>query len=102
MFLVHVFVHVMPDVVDDFKRATMANARASVLEPGIARFDVLQDANDPNQFVLVEVYRTEDDIASHKETEHYQRWKQAVADMMAEPRTKKIYYNIFPDEAGWD
>ncbi len=102
MYIVHVFVHVKADALEDFKRATLANARASVQEPGIARFDVLQDQDDPNRFVLVEVYRTGNDPASHKETEHYKRWKKAVTDMMAEPRTKAVYHNIFPDEAGWD
>lgn len=102
MYIVHVFVHVNPDAIDDFKRATMTNAKESVQEPGIARFDVLQDADDPHRFVLVEVYRTKDDPASHKETDHYKRWKKAVEDMMAEPRTKKIYHNIFPDETRWD
>jgi (4S)-4-hydroxy-5-phosphonooxypentane-2,3-dione isomerase len=98
MYIVHVFVHVKPDAVDDFKKATLVNAKASVLEPGIARFDVLQDSSNPNRFVLVEVYRTEDDPARHKETDHYKRWNKAVADMMAEPRTKHVYQNIYPDD----
>ncbi len=102
MYIVHVFVDVEPGCIDAFKEASLANATASVQEPGIARFDVLQDPDAPEKFVLVEVYRTKDDPASHKETEHYQKWKASVADMMAAPRTKKIYTNIFPDEKGWD
>ena len=102
MVVVHVFVEVKPDSVEAFKAATLANAQASVLEPGIARFDVLQEADQPTCFTLVEVYRTKDDTARHKETEHYQTWKTTVAEMMAAPRSKKIYENIFPDEEGWD
>ncbi len=102
MYIVHVFVTVKPDRIQDFKEATLANARASVQEAGIARFDVLQEADDPCHFLLVEVYRTTDDPARHKETAHYNQWKEGVADMMASPRTKKVYDNVFPDENGWD
>jgi quinol monooxygenase YgiN len=101
MFIVHVFVHVKPDQVEVFKAATVENARHSVQEPGIARFDVIQQQDDPTRFVLVEVYRTPDDPAKHKETAHYQKWRDAVADMMAEPRSSIKYTNIFPDEEGW-
>jgi quinol monooxygenase YgiN len=102
MFIVHVFVHVKPQNVEDFKAASMQNARESVKEPGVARFDVIQQKDEPTRFVLVEVYRTSDDPARHKETAHYQKWRDAVADMMAEPRTAVKYTNIFPDEQGWD
>lgn len=102
MYIVHVFVKVKPDKIEDFRAATLTNANASINEPGIARFDVLQEADDPCQFLLVEVYRTKEDSARHKETEHYNHWKENVVDMMAVPRTKKIYNNIFPDEKGWD
>jgi quinol monooxygenase YgiN len=102
MFIVHVFVHVKPDQVEAFQAATLENARNSVQEPGIARFDVIQQKDDPARFLLVEVYRTGDDPAKHKETSHYQKWRDAVADMMAEPRTSIKYTNIFPDEQGWD
>ncbi len=101
MFIVHVFVHVKPECVADFKAASQENARNSVREPGIARFDVLQQSDDPTRFVLVEVYRTPDDPAKHKETAHYQVWRDAVAAMMAEPRTSIKYANVFPDDAGW-
>jgi quinol monooxygenase YgiN len=102
MFIVHVFVHVKPEFVEAFKAATLENARNSVQEPGIARFDVVQQLDDPNRFVLVEVYRTEDDPAAHKETGHYKTWRATVADMMAEPRSSVKYRNIFPDAQGWD
>ena len=102
MFIVHVFVHVKPDQVEAFRATTLENARKSMQEPGIARFDVLQQQNDSTRFVLVEVYRTSDDPARHKETTHYQKWRDTVADMMAEPRTSVKYTNVFPPEAGWD
>jgi quinol monooxygenase YgiN len=101
MLIVHVFVHVKPEFVDAFKAATIENAGNSVQEPGIARFDVLQQADDPTRFVLVEVYRTADAPAAHKATAHYARWRDAVADMMAEPRSSIKYGNVFPNEAGW-
>lgn len=101
MYIVHVFVHVKPDQVEAFKAATIANARGSVQEPGIARFDVIQQADDPARFVLVEVYRKPEDAASHKETAHYQTWRDTVTDMMAEPRTRIEFANVFPDDAGW-
>ena len=101
MFIVHVFVHVKPDQVEAFQAATRQNARNSIQEPGIARFDVIQQQDDPTRFVLVEVYHTSDDPARHKETTHYQKWRDTVADMMAEPRTSVKYTNVFPPEAGW-
>jgi quinol monooxygenase YgiN len=101
MFIVHVHVHVKPESVEAFKKASLENARHSVREPGIARFDVVQQRDDPSRFVLVEVYRTPDDPARHKETAHYQAWRDAVADMMVEPRHSVKYTNVFPDEAGW-
>jgi quinol monooxygenase YgiN len=102
MLVVHVFVHVKPESVEAFKAASMENARNSVQEPGIARFDVIQQEDDPTRFVLVEVYRTADDPARHKETAHYAAWRDTVAGMMAEPRSAVKYRNIFPDENGWD
>ncbi len=101
MFIVHVFVHVKSDKVEEFQSASMENASNSVKEPGIARFDVIQQQDDPSRFVLVEVYRTADDPAHHKETPHYQKWRDTVEDMMAEPRRAIKYQNIFPDENGW-
>jgi len=101
MFIVHVFIQVKPEKMDEFIAATLENARESVKEPGILRFDVLQNREDKNQFVLVEVYRTKDDTASHKQTAHYQTWNETVANMMAVPRTKQIFDNVYPGEDGW-
>jgi (4S)-4-hydroxy-5-phosphonooxypentane-2,3-dione isomerase len=101
MFVVHVFVHVKPDGTDAFKVASLNNARNSVQEPGVARFDVIQQQDDPSRFVLVEVYRTSDDAGLHKETDHYKEWRDAVADLMAEPRSSIKYDNVFPDDGGW-
>ena len=101
MLVVHVHVHVKPESVAAFKEATLENARNSVQEPGIARFDVIQQKDDPTRFVLVEVYRTNDDPGEHKKTAHYQTWRDTVADMMAEPRSSVKYDNVFPDDEGW-
>ncbi len=101
MLIVHVHVHVLPEHIEDFRLATINNARNSVKEPGIARFDVLQHSADLSRFVLVEVYRTTDAPARHKETAHYQKWRDAVAGMMAEPRSSVKYHNVFPDDSGW-
>jgi autoinducer 2-degrading protein len=101
MFIVHVHVHVKPEFVDAFREATLENARNSVQEAGIARFDVIQQLDDPARFVLVEVYRTAEDPARHKETAHYQKWRDTVAEMMAEPRHSVKYANVFPDDVGW-
>lgn len=101
MLIVHVFVHVREDRVEAFKAASLENAGNSVREPGIARFDVVQQVDDPTRFVLVEVYRTPEDPARHKETAHYRTWRDAVEEMMAEPRTSIRYTNVFPDENGW-
>jgi quinol monooxygenase YgiN len=101
MLIVHVHIHVKPESVQAFRQATMENARNSVKEPGIARFDVIQQADDPTRFVLVEVYRTPEAPAQHKETTHYQAWRDIVVPMMAEPRTSVRYTNIFPDDQEW-
>lgn len=101
MYIVHVFVEVKPACIEAFKQATLENAKASVQEPGIARFDVIQEETNPESFVLVEVYRTKADPARHKETSHYQCWRDTVEEMVAGTRTKKIYTNIFPDDEGW-
>jgi autoinducer 2-degrading protein len=101
MLIVHVHVHVKPDYVDAFREASIENARNSVLEPGIARFDVIQQSDDPSRFILVEVYRTAEAPAQHKETAHYAVWRDTVADMMAEPRTSVKFQNLFPADEGW-
>src|SRR3954469_22250780 len=101
MLIVHVHVRVNPEHVDAFKAATLANAHASVREPGIAAFEVVQQLDDATRFVLVEVYRTAAAPAAHKETAHYALWRDTVAPMMAEPRTSVKFSNVFPDDAGW-
>jgi len=101
MLIIHVFVHVKPDSINAFKEVTLENAQNSICEPGIARFDVIQQTVDPSQFVLVEAYRTPDAPAAHKETAHYQAWRDAVAPMMAEPRTSVKYTEVFPPAQEW-
>lgn len=101
MLIVHVHVQVKPECVEEFRSASLENARHSVQEAGIARFDVVEQADDPTRFVLVEVYRTDEAPAKHKETPHYAKWRDAVAGMMAGPRRSVKYRNLFPDEAGW-
>jgi len=101
MLIVHVHIHVKAGAVDAFRAATIENASQSVKEAGIARFDFLQQADDPTRFVLVEVYRNADAPARHKETAHYAKWRDTVADMRAEPRTSVKFSNVFPGEEGW-
>ncbi len=101
MLIVHVHAHVKPEHVEAFKAATAENARNSVQEPGIARFDVIQQKDDPTRFVLVEVYRTVEATERHKQTAHYLTWRDTVAPMMAEPRTRVEYTNIYPPDQGW-
>jgi quinol monooxygenase YgiN len=101
MLVVHVHTRVKPEAVEAFKQATRENARHSVKEPGIARFDVMQQEDDPTRFVLVEVYRSADAPAAHKITGHYQIWRDAVASMMAEPRTSVKFSNVFPPDESW-
>ncbi len=101
MLIVHVSIHVHPEAVDDFIAATLVNVRQSALEPGVARFDFIQQQGDPTRFQLLEVYRSADAPARHKETAHYQQWRDAVAGMMAEPRTSVKFDNLFPEDEGW-
>src|SRR3989442_13677145 len=98
MLIVHVHVHVKPEYLAAFTEATRANARESVKEQGIARFAVMQQQDDPTRFVLVEAYRTAEAPATHKETKHYQIWRDKVAPMMAEPRSSVKFINAFPDD----
>ena len=102
LFIVHVSVYVKPDRIEAFRAATVENARNSVEEPGVARFDVLQQADDPTRFLLVEIYHTPAAAAAHKETAHYLRWRDTVADMMAEPRTSLKFTNLFPSDEGFE
>jgi quinol monooxygenase YgiN len=101
MLIVHVHVRVKAECVEAFKQASLENARNSVKEPGIARFDVVQQQDDPTRFVLVEVYRNADAPAKHKETAHYAKWRDTVAPMMAEVRTSAKFVNVFPNDLSW-
>ena len=101
MLILQVHVHVKPEHLEAFRRATIRNAASSVQEPGIARFDVMQQADDPTRFVLVEVYRNLDATVKHKQTSHYHTWTATVTDMLAEPRTRVTYDNVFPADQGW-
>jgi autoinducer 2-degrading protein len=101
MLIVHVHVHVRPEFVEDFRTASLENASKSIKEPGVARFDVIQQADDLTRFVLMEVYRTSEDPARHKETSHYQNWRDKVENMMAEPRKSIKYTNVFPADGEW-
>jgi quinol monooxygenase YgiN len=100
MVIVHVHVRVVAGGADAFRQATLANARESVREPGVARFDVIQQEDDPSRFELIEIYRTSDAAAAHKATAHYLTWRDAVAPLMAEPRTSTKYRAIFPESPG--
>jgi autoinducer 2-degrading protein len=99
MLIVHVHVRVKPEFVEAFRAATIENARNSIQEPGIARFDVLQQADDPARFLLIEIYRSADAPPRHRETAHYAVWRDTVAEMMAEPRTRVEYAGVFPETA---
>ncbi len=101
MLVVHVHVQVKPDCVESFKALTLANASASLREPGVARFDVIQDTEDPTAFVLVEAYKSAEAPSQHKQTEHYQLWRDGVVEMMAKPRTSRKFHSVFPSEARW-
>jgi quinol monooxygenase YgiN len=100
MLIVHVHIHVLPEHLDAFIAATLANASASIQEPGIARFDLIQQADDPTRLVLIEIYRTPDDPARHKATAHYATWRDTVAPMMARPRRGVTYRALSPADAG--
>jgi len=101
MLIVHVHVHVKPEHIEAFRQATIDNARNSVMEPGIARFDVIQQADDPARFVLLEVYRNLEATVQHKQTAHYYAWAARVTDMLAEPRTRVTYANVYPPDQDW-
>jgi quinol monooxygenase YgiN len=101
MLIVHVHVRVKPDGIEAFREATIENASQSVKEPGIARFDVVQQNDDPTRFVLIEAYRSVEATAAHKATAHYAAWRDRVEPLMAEPRSSVKYSNVFPGEEGW-
>jgi quinol monooxygenase YgiN len=102
MLIVHVHVHVKPESVDEFITASRENARHSVAEPGVVRFDLVQQEDDPTRFLLIEIYRGPDDPARHKATAHYAAWRDAVEPLMAEPRRSVKYRALAPDAAGWE
>ena len=101
MLVVLVHIHVKPECVEQFRALCTNNASHSIQEPGVARFDVLQQADDPTRFVLVEAYRDADAAAKHKETDHYARWRDGTAGVMAEPRFGVKYQSAFPADADW-
>jgi autoinducer 2-degrading protein len=101
MLIVHVQIQVKPEFIDAFREASVENARHSVQEPGIARFDVIQQVDDPARFALVEIYRSPEATAKHRETAHYAKWRDTVAPMMAEPRRRMEYTNLFPGDDGF-
>ena len=101
MLIIHVHVHVKPEFIEAFRQATVRNAQSSIREAGIARFDFIQQVDDPSRFILVEVYRDEAAAKAHKETAHYPLWRDAVASMMAEPRTSVKFVNLFPEDEEW-
>lgn len=101
MHIAIVNVHVKPEFVEEFKNASLENARNSFLEDGVVRFDALQNADDSTRFVLYEVYRTPEDQLKHRETKHYLKWRETVENMMAEPRLAQKYKNLLPADADW-
>jgi len=99
MYIVLVYVHINPDQIETFTIVSKENAeKSSKLEPGVVRFDVVQQVDDPSRFVLIEVYRTVDAAAFHKETSHYKKWREIAEPIMAEPRTRVFYTNIYPED----
>jgi quinol monooxygenase YgiN len=96
-----VSLHVKPESVDEFKAIALDNAKNSLQEPGVARFDIVRQADDGTRFLLIETYRSAEAMAQHKQTPHYNRWREAVEPLLAEPRTRVVYENVFPDESGW-
>ncbi len=102
LIITHVHIHVKPEYIKAFCQATLENASQSILEPGVARFDLIQRSDDPTRFILVEIYKTTEDPARHKETQHYRTWRETVEKMMAEPRTSVRFSNVFPDDNSWN
>jgi (4S)-4-hydroxy-5-phosphonooxypentane-2,3-dione isomerase len=101
MHIMHVHIRIKPEHIDAFKAATIENATNSIKEPGVARFDFIQQADDPSRFILNEVYHSPDDVASHRASPHYNAWAAKVADMFAEPRSRTFYSNVYPPDPGW-
>jgi autoinducer 2-degrading protein len=98
MFVVHVYMQVKPDNIEEFKQICAENAKNSVKEPGVKRFDVLQQSDDPTRFVLVEAYLDETDLEKHKQTAHYNKWRQVAEKMILGERTRTRYVPIWPEK----
>jgi quinol monooxygenase YgiN len=101
MVIVHVFIKIKPDMLEPFKAATLKNAQNSIKEPGILRFDFMQQEDKTLSFLLVEVYKDSNAVAQHKETSHYTEWRQSAEHMIAEPTKSIKYVNIFPEDKEW-
>lgn len=101
MYILVVNIQIKPEFVEAFREATIVNATNSRNEPGVARFDFIQQTDDATRFLLIEAYRDHDSIAEHKLTAHYVEWAEKVAHMFAEPRTRALYHNVDPPDAGW-
>jgi (4S)-4-hydroxy-5-phosphonooxypentane-2,3-dione isomerase len=101
MFILIVNLHVKPEHIDAFREATVENARNSIKEEGILRFDFLQQTDDPTRFALYEVYRDADAPVKHRETAHFNAWAAKAAQMLAEPRTRATFGNVFPADQNW-
>lgn len=101
MYIVHVHIHVKADCIEDFRSVSLENAQSSLQEPGVARFDVLQQSDDPTRFLLLEVYRTATAALEHKDTAHYRKWREAAEPMMEEARSRMVYTNLFPTDESW-
>jgi len=101
MNILHVHLLVKPEFIEKFKSISIENARNSLNEPGVVRFDVIQQVNDPCRFELIEVYRSPEDQAKHKETAHYNTWREQAEPILAEPRSRTSYKNVFPDDKDW-
>jgi len=101
MYIVHVHIHVKSEFIENFKAVSIENARNSLQESGITRFDVIQQMDDPTRFELIEIYRTPADPAKHKETAHYNKWRELAEPMLTEPRSRTIYENVFPSDKEW-
>jgi (4S)-4-hydroxy-5-phosphonooxypentane-2,3-dione isomerase len=101
MLVVHIHIHVKPESVAEFRQATIENGRSSIQEPGIARFDFVQQQDDATRFVLVEAYRSPEAVAAHRATAHYAKWRDTVEPMMAETRQRTLYDSVFPDPQAW-
>ena len=98
MFVVHIYVQVKPEYIEEFKKISIENARSSVKEPAIARFDVIQQSDDPTRFILVEAYLDESGVANHKQTAHYNKWRETAEKMIVGERTRTRFEPVWPEK----